>query len=49
MEKQTPNNKMSFDEFMDSEGHVIKDDFLTDNKEFDRMCKEAYEEYKNDI
>ena len=43
--KQIPNKKMSFEEFMDSEGHVIIDDFLIDNKEFDRICKEAYEDY----
>ncbi len=46
-EKQTPNKKMNFEEFMDSEGKTIVDDFLIDNKEFDRMCKEAYEEYLN--
>ena len=45
--QKIPNKKMSFDEFMESEGKTIIDDFLLDNKEFDRMCKEAYEEYLN--
>ena len=45
--KQIPNEKMNFEEFMDSEGKTIIDDFLTDNKEFDRICKESYEEYLN--
>jgi len=45
--KQIPNKKMSFNEFMDSEGKTIIDDFLIDNKEFDRICKESYEEYLN--
>ena len=45
--KQTPNKKMNFDEFMEAEGNTLLNDFLIDNKEYDRMCKEAYEEYLN--
>ena len=47
MQKQIPNKKMSFDEFMDSEGKTIIDDFLINNKEFDRICQEAYTDYLN--
>jgi len=43
--KQIPDKKMSFEEFMEAEGHTIIDDFLIDNKEFDRICKDAYKEY----
>jgi hypothetical protein len=37
--------KMSKDEFMLEVGSDLVDDFLIDNKEFDRMVDEAYEDY----
>jgi len=36
---------MNFNEFMESEGKTIIDDFLIDNKNFDSICKESYNEY----
>ena len=36
---------MDFEEFLENDAGQIMNDFLVDNKEYDRMCREIYKQY----